>query len=339
MLYNISRSRLATLALVVLVAGAVIWYGIGLLLATKPFSNEIKTEVVDVRTGTSMWFVLRSLKSKSLIRQPFWSLLYLKLNGRTLQAGVYYLSPSQSTREILRIISSGKVSEHRITIPEGWRIEQIAQLLENRNIVKSSALIEAAMGKEGRLFPDTYQFSLGVSAGEIVEKMMKNFEKRTEGLKVSDDKLIIASIIEREAKHDEDRAKMAGVYANRLQIGMPLEADPTVQYALDTERLKSLTAPASAEASAGRQKLKEFKFWQAPTADQNKNFESSFNTYRRKGLPASPICNPGLASIKAAINPEQHDFYFFFNLPDGATIYSKTREEHEANRARYGPKR
>lgn len=325
MLYNISRSRLATLALALLVAGAVIWYGIGLLLASKPLSSEISTEVVDVRTGSSMWFVLRSLKSKSLIRQPFVSLVYLKLTGRTLQAGVYYLSPSQSEREILRIISKGEVSEHRITIPEGWRIEQIAQLLENRDIVKNSALLEAANGKEGKLFPDTYQFSLGVSAGEIVEKMMKNFEKRTEGLKVSDDQLIIASIIEREAKHDEDRAKMAGVYANRLRIGMPLEADPTVQYALDTERLKSLTA----------QKLKEFKFWQAPTGQQNKNFESPFNTYRHKGLPPGPICNPGIKSIKAALRTEQHDFYFFFNLRDGTTIYSKTQEEHDMNKAKF----
>lgn len=305
---------------------AVSWYAVGIILAAKPRSSEISTEVVDVKQGTSTWFVLRSLKAKQLIHSPLHSLIYLKLTGRTLQAGVYYLSPSQTEREILRIISKGEVSEHRITIPEGWRIEQIGQLLEGRDVVTATSFSEAAKGKEGKLFPDTYQFKLGVSAQEIVDKMIATFDKRIQGLKVSDDVLILASIIEREAKRDEDRSKMAGVYANRLRIGMPLEADPTVQYGLDTERFKSLTV----------QRLKEFKFWQAPTAAQNKNFESAFNTYRRKGLPAGPICNPGLASIKAALNPEQHDFYFFFNLPDSSTIYSKTREEHDANRVKHG---
>lgn len=302
------------------------WYGVLLALTSRPISREIKTEVIDIKPGSSRWQTAQELKDKRLIRSAphFW--LNLKLTGRSIQAGIYYLSPSLSGREIMRLIAKGEVSEYRITIPEGWRAEQIAQLLEARNIVTAAAFNDAAQGKEGTLFPDTYRLSLGISGAEIVEKMTANFAKRTEGLALTNEKLIIASIVEREAKHDEDRPKMAGVYANRLRLGMALEADPTVQYALDTQRLKDLTPEG----------LKNVRFWQPPTSNQNKNFESPYNTYRKKGLPPGPICNPGIKSIQAAQSPEKHDYFFFFNLSDGTTIYSKTRDEHDANRKQYG---
>jgi len=309
-----------------LLAVFIIWYGVQTVLMAKPLAKAIKTEVIDIKSGTSSWVVAKALKNKSLTRSAIHFFIYQKLTGAELVAGIYYLSPSQTPREIFRTIAKGKVSEYRITIPEGWRAEQIGQLLEQKEIISASSFSEAAKAKEGRLFPDTYRFRVGILPSEIVDKMTANFTKRIEGLKLTDEQLVIASIVEREAKHDEDRPKMAGVYFNRLKIGMVLEADPTVQYALDTERLKSLTA----------QKLKEFKFWSAPTAEQNKNFESAYNTYRRKGLPPGPICNPGLASIKGAINPEKHDYFFFFNLADGTTIYSTTRDQHDANRAKYG---
>lgn len=318
--------KILAIVLVAVAAAVLGWYVVLTALLSRPISREIKTEVLDIKPGSSSWQTARELKDKQLIRSTaqFW--LNLKLTGRAVQAGIYYLSPSQSGQDIIRVISKGEVSEYRITIPEGWRAEQISQLLEERNISAAVAFNQAAQGKEGKLFPDTYRLSLGVSAAEIVEKMTANFAKRTEGFTLTDEKLIIASIVEREASRDEDRPKMAGVYSNRLKLGMVLEADPTVQYALDTERLKDLTPEG----------LKNFKFWMPPTAEQNKNFESSYNTYRRKGVPPGPICNPGIKSIQAALNPEQHDYFFFFNLPDGATIYSKTRDEHNANRAKYG---
>lgn len=316
--------------LIVLVTGAVAlvvgWYLAITALTARPISGEIKTQVIDIKPGSSSWQTAQQLKGKGLVRSAPHLWLNLKLTGRAVQAGIYYLSPSQSTREIVRVISKGEVSEYRITIPEGWRIEQIGQLLENRNIVTAAAFEAAARGKEGRLFPDTYRLSLGISAAEIAEKMTANFAKRTEGLTLTDEKLIIASIVEREASRDEDRPKMAGVYSNRLKLGIALEADPTVQYALDTQRLNDLTPEG----------LKNFKFWQPPTASQNKTFESPYNSYRRAGLPPGPICNPGIKSIRAALSPEQHDYFFFFNLPDGTTIYSKTRDEHDANRVKHG---
>lgn len=316
--------------LIMVVAGvaalAVSWYVVLAAFMARPIGSEIKTQVIDIKPGSSSWKVVTELKGKRLIRSAPQLWLNLKLTGRAVQAGIYYLSPSQSTREIVRVIAKGEVSEYRITIPEGWRSEQIGQVLENRNIVTAAAFKEAAQGKEGKLFPDTYRLSLGISAAEIVEKMTANFAKRTEGLTLTDQKLIIASIVEREAKHDEDRPKMAGVYTNRLKLGMALEADPGTQYAVDS----------SAVAQLNSQELLSYQFWKPITAAQNKNFESRYNTYRHNGLPPGPICNPGIKSIQAALNPEKHDFYFFFNLPDGSTIYSKTRAEHDANRKQYG---
>jgi len=314
------------LAAGLLVAVFVVWFGAQTLLLAKPLAKEIKTEVIDIKPGTSSLAVARELKTKGLIRSAIHFVLYQKLTGSELVAGIYYLSPSQTPREIFRTIAKGKVSEYRLTIPEGWRTEQIGQLLEARNIVTAASFAEAAKGKEGTLFPDTYRLSLGVSAAEIVEKMTANFAKRTEGLKLTDKNLIIASIVEREAKHDEDRPKMAGVYMNRLKIGMALEADPGTQYAVDTSTVAQLDS----------QELLSYQFWKPITSKQNKTFESPYNTYRKAGLPPGPICNPGIKSIQAALNPEKHNFFFFFNLVDGTTIYSKTREEHDANRRKYG---
>lgn len=229
--------KIVVAGVAIAVAIFLVWYGVGVALMAKPLTSEIRTEVVDIRPKSSSWQTAKLLRAKGLIRQPFHFWLSLQLTGRKLQAGIYYLSPSQTEHEISRIISQGKVSEHRLTIPEGWRIEQVAQLLQGRNIVKASSFIEAAAGKEGKLFPDTYQFRVGVSADEIVSKMVANFDKRTQGLRPSKEDIILASIVEREAKHDEDRPKMAGVYKNRLTVGMPLEADPTVQHALDTKQI------------------------------------------------------------------------------------------------------
>lgn len=321
-----NQRKIFSILIIVVAAGVLVWYGSLTALMARPLSGEIKTQVIDIKAGISSWQTTQELKDKRLIRSAphFW--LSLKLTGRAVQAGIYYLSPSQSGREIVRVISKGEVSEYRITIPEGWRTEQIGQLLENRNIAAAAAFNQAAQGKEGKLFPDTYRLSLGVSGAEIVEKMTANFAKRTERLSVTQETLVIASIVEREASRDEDRTKMAGVYRNRLRLGMALEADPGTQYAVDS----------SAVAQLDSQELLSYQFWKPITVNQNQNFESLYNTYRHKGLPPGPICNPGLKSIQAALNPEKNDYFFFFNLPDGSTIYSKTREEHNANRKKYG---
>ncbi|MBI3495601.1 endolytic transglycosylase MltG [Candidatus Berkelbacteria bacterium] len=303
------------------------WYTFELNRFTKPVGGSSVTQTVEITPKTSSWFVAQRLNEKGLIRSAAFFWLYQKLTGSSLQAGIYYANASQTGKQILNTIATGRVSEYRVTIPEGWRTEQIGQRLADRSIVAYADFVAAAAGKEGMLFPDTYQISVKATSSDIVAIMTKNFDKRLKeaGIdRISQSDLTIASIVEREAKRDEDRPKMAGVYKNRLAVNMALEADPTVQYAVDSVKLKQAVNPLTV------------KFWGAVGGDQVKNVESPYNTYRRSGLPSGPISNPGITSIQAAINPEKHEFYFFFNLPDGSTIYSKTRDEHNANRRKYG---
>jgi len=143
----------------------------------------------------------------------------------------YQLDPSLSTKQIAQILARGEVSQFTITVPEGWRINQIDQLLAEKNIIKSNEINTIANEKEGYLFPDTYQFKQKITPEEIIQVMEKNFSKKTSNLKPSREQIVLASIVEREAKKDEDRPKIAGVFLNRLANSMKLEADPTIQYA------------------------------------------------------------------------------------------------------------
>ena len=181
--------------------------------------------------------------------------------------GIYYLSPDMNMMQILAILNQGKISEKKITIPEGWRREQIAQKLADELIVEKKEFLQATEDLEGYLFPDTYYFSLEKSVDKVVKKLTDNFRDKTTGLDVSRERLILASIIEREAKHDEDRAKIAGVYQNRLNEGMKLEADPTIQYIKGD--------------------------WEIINAS-DLQLASPYNTYIYEGLPPTPICNPCL---------------------------------------------
>lgn len=304
---------------------AVTWYQIALL---TPASKTSQTIEFEIKEGAATRVIANDLRSKGIIKSTTVFLFYIKSRNLSLQAGFYTIDPSKNIPAIADIIGRGKVSERKVTIPEGWRNEQIAQLLASRGIVNYEDFMASAAGKQGRLFPDSYRVALKTTAPDIVLKMEKNFDRRIKeaGLsKISDADLILASIVEREAKKDEDRPKMAGVYQNRLNINMALEADPGTQYSVDTSNISQLSPD----------KIVNYEFWKPITSTQNKTFESPYNMYRHRGLPPTPIANPGIKSIKAAIEPEKHNFFFFFNLNDGTTIYSKTRDEHDANRRKY----
>lgn len=302
------------------------WYRLELVSPAQKISTPVSFEI---KEGEPSKKIANQLNQAGLVHSPLVFLFYVKTNAITLQAGFYSLNKNQSIISITQKIGGGKVSEYKITIPEGWRIEQIGQLLHGKKIVGYSEFIEVAKDKEGHLFPDTYRFSVEATAKDIVAKMEQNFSRRLSKANIgnlSQQDLIIASIVEREAKHDEDRPKMAGVIKNRLAIGMRLEVDPTVQYGKDSQLIANLGADG----------LINYEFWKAISGVDTKTIDSPYNTYRHAGLPPTPIANPGIKSIHAAVNPEKHNFYFFFNLPDGTTIYSKTREEHDANRRKYG---
>lgn len=274
----------------------------------SPYDNTAGDNIVFIVKNVSINNLAESLKGAGLIKSPIAFELYVKYKKFKLIKGKYELSASMSIASIAGKIARGDIIEYKVTIPEGWRITQIAERLEGRDIVSKIDFEEAAKGQEGYLFPDTYYIKSGTSAKSIIEMMKANFRTRTKDITATPDVVILASIVEREVSKTDDRSQIAAVYANRLKIKMNLEADPTVQYAKGS--------------------------WAAITQADYRNVISPYNTYLNNGLPPGPICNPGLASLQAAANPAKSDYLYFFHTHDGRTIFSKTLEEHNNNLAK-----
>ncbi len=224
-----------------------------------------------------------------------------------------------------RLINEQKREDIKITIVEGKRREEIAAQLASAGVCSYDDFITASAGSEGRLFPDTYRFFPNTPAQDVVTVLTNTFNKRIaslssqplpKGLRSVDEAIIVASIVEREAKTDTERASIAEVYLNRLQIGMKLDADPTTQYAKDTIAYQKSTA---------RQQV---AFWGTITRNDYTAVVSPYNTYTMAGLPPGPIANPGLASMKAVYAPQEHDYFYFFHR-NGQLYLSKTLTEHE----------
>ncbi|MCX6745931.1 MAG: endolytic transglycosylase MltG [Candidatus Parcubacteria bacterium] len=247
------------------------------------------------------------------------------------------------------ISGSDLENERVITILEGWNLRDIVNYFVKEGIIKESDELYGLVGYpgvdytgnftlpnpkdfsadyeflkekpknlslEGYLFPDTYRVYKNSSLEDIIKKMLDNFSQKVvpkmnqgnENLK-PDEILTLASIIEKEAKNSLDKRRVAGVYYNRLNLGMALQADPTVNYVTD-------------------------KITDRPSYDDIAT-DSLYNTYKYPGLPPGPICNPGLDSILAALYPEKNDYYYFLNTKDGQLIFAKTMAEHQQNRAKY----
>jgi UPF0755 protein len=329
---------------VLIILGAAI--GIGLLLfeglSAKADVAQTEPIMFNIVKGESSQTVARDMEHQDIIVSQYPFLMYLKIKNLKLRTGVYALSPNSTTTQIADQVAAGDVTENRVTIPEGWRLEQIANLLDQDGIVTradflaaakydpvrytlpTGATLKAGDALEGYLFPDTYDFTYGETSKDIVQAMLDDYSTRTATLKPTYAQLILASIVEREAKFDVDRPKIAGVYTNRLKNNMKLDADPTVQYGKDSALAKAATDPA------------KYTYWTAITAAEYQSVQSTFNTYLNLGLPPAPICNPGLKSIEAAVNPTVSTDFFFFNLSDGTTIYSATQAQHDANKKKYG---
>lgn len=308
------------LASLILLASLLFFIALTLLPAGKGKNKE-----VEIREGTSLPSIAKELKREGLIRSQsaFILLAYLTGKAKKLQAGWYELSPSFSPLKILNILAEGKSKKVRVTIPEGFTIREIGKRLEEVGLVNADEFISLATNAplslrmivgapsknlEGFLFPDTYIFSKGTDKEKILRTMLENFRRKVlngvkeRGVLPFYDTLKLASLVEWEAKHDEERRLIAGVLLNRLEKGMKLECDATVQYILPQHKEK-ITYDDLA-------------------------LNSPYNTYRVKGLPPTPICNPGLASIKAALSPERTPYLYYVARPDGYHIFSTSYEEH-----------
>lgn len=317
------RTVLASLLIVFLAALAAFLIYFDWTLKT-PLQKSSPKKLFEVKNGESTRLVAGNLEERSLIRHDWAFFLETRMKNTSLQPGIYELSADMSAKSIIDIISSGKTKIVKITIPEGYRTEQIAQVLAKNDLVSFNEFVSKAKKYEGKLFPDTYYFSPEYGVEKIIEKMLEDYNNRTAGLDVTEKSLIIASIVEREAINNTERPIIAGIYENRLKIDMKMEADPTVQYGRDNAETSLLSSD---------EKL-TYKYWKPITSKDYHTVDSIYNTYEISGLPPAPICNPGLASIEAAINYQDNDFLYFIQA--GGNIYpAKTYKEHEQNKKNY----
>lgn len=310
---------------IVLVAAGFIWF----YKNSGPPSNTKEFEYFVINKGASASQIGVDLQNAGLIKNALAFKLYMQFSGQSakIQTGEFTLSPSLSLFQTVDALFKGP-TELWVTIPEGLRREEIAQKFAT-TLGKPSTFIEeflqASVGKEGYLFPETYLFPRDATGLQIVKKMIDTFDNKTKnienksGLSLSQ-AIILASIIERETKTNEERPIVAGIMMNRLNAGMPLQVDAAVQYAVSNENCKLKTGNCS--------------WWPILTlADLSIN--SPYNTYKNKGLPPAPIASPGVSSLRAAFSPEANDYWYYIHDPKGQIHYATTLLEHNANIAKY----
>jgi UPF0755 protein len=285
---------------------------------------------VVVPQGASFRAASDSLARAGVIQSPALFRLYAKLRGgdRSIKAGTYLLRRGSSWGSVLIALREGKGLVHTVTIPEGYTLTQIVPLVARVLQVPADSVVAAARDTvhlrrlgvptptlEGYLFPDTYTFLPGTPARAAVTAMVRRFEQvwrpewtaRLDTLTMTRHEVVtLASIVEREAKRAEERPVIAGVYRNRLRVGMRLEADPTVQYAKGIHTNRVL-----------------FK---------DLEVDSPYNTYKNVGLPPGPIASPGAASLRASLYPAEVPYKFFVAYPDGRHEFTVDFAQHTAAR-------
>ena len=315
--------RLTTLVVVLLALGiiALFWWQNGLLSAN---SLDKTPKIFVVEKGQGVKEIAYSLKKIGLIRDPIVFFLLVKQQNldKQIQAGDFRLNPSMSAQEVANNLTHGTL-DIWVTIPEGVRADEIADLLKEKIPSYNETWRETLNQNEGYLFPDTYLIPRDATVELVVSLLKNNFNTKFESLKnsktanVSDvDVIKIASIIEREAIFDEDRPMVASVILNRLSIGMSLGVDPTIQYAVGYD--------------------KETKsWWKKELTVDDLAINSPYNTRKVSGIPPTPISNPGLSAIKAALNPSDTNYLYFYSDKKGHLHFGKTLQDHEANIKKY----
>lgn len=280
--------------------------------AVDPQDQTEQVFVVPQGQTTSM--IARRLKQDRLIRSVLIFRLVAEQKGLSgkLQAGEFRLNRAMTLPAIIDDLAHGS-QDFWITFPEGLRVEEYAERLAEKAAIDVQAFILAAKPFEGRLFPDTYLMPSSINAEEAVKLLTETFAKKSPT--TDQEMIIIASLIEREAKHEVDRPLVSSVIFNRLKIGMALQIDATVQYVLG----------------------KKDNWWPNQLTRQELQTPSPYNTYINPGLPPRPIANPGLAALRAALKPAQTDYLYYVSDPAGYNHYATTLEEHQQNIERYLP--
>ncbi|MBU2592216.1 MAG: endolytic transglycosylase MltG [Patescibacteria group bacterium] len=281
-----------------------------------------------INSSESLISIAARLEKESIIRNKWAFLLFLKTKGEenSIQAGRFDLSSGDSVAQTIKKLRKGR-SDLWVTFLEGWRREEIALKLEQELGLPAEEFLSLLGAKEGYLFPDTYSFPADISATKALFLITDNFERKWQLLsnaasekKLSREQvLIFASLVEREARNDQDRSVVAGVLIKRWQAGWPLQVDASVQYA------KASIAPLLTN---------DYDWWPV-ISKQDLEINSPFNTYKEVSLPPSSICNPSFSSLSSVVNYPQTNFWFYLSDPSGKMYFAETLEQHNNNIKKY----
>lgn len=307
-----------------------------------PVAKEGEVVLFSVSPGDGVKKISADLADKGLIGSRLFFNIYITRSGleKNIQAGIYELSPTMSAEKIVKILSAGEAvsNERSVKAIEGWSNRDLAVYFEKEGLfpreefmalVKDKKRFEedfyflqeipVAYDMEGYLFPDTYNIFSDATADDVVYKMLSNFDKKVtlemrqeveRKEKTLYEVITLASIIEKEVRSQEDMEIVSGIFHNRLEIGQPLQSCATLAYVLGENKARYTI--------------------------EDTQVDSPYNTYQNSGLPPGPIANPGLRAIKAAIYPAETDYNFFLSASDtGETVFSRTLEEHNLNKAKY----
>ncbi len=317
----------AIATLTTLIVGAVV------VVLPYPFFSSVPAGGTEfkIKKGESLGAVAHDLADRRLVVSRYLFVAYAIFTGqeRKFKAGQYVIPPHASIKKLVDIFAGGEGESEDITvtIPEGTNLADVGKTLSESGLpVKTEDFLGPDVLKlEGYLFPDTYRFKPESGAGEIAGAMKDNFDEKVRRAHptVLEPRLqraiIIASILEKEVKNARDMKLVAGIIEKRLSKNMLLQIDATVTYGVCYPKF-----------SAGQ-------YCDVSMANivDNLSIETPYNTYKKTGLPAAPISNPGLVAIEAALNPEKSDYLYYLSARDGTTIFSKTAAEHEKARNKY----
>lgn len=301
-----------------------------------PANYRSEEYLYTIESGQSISDITKSLAENRFLRSELGGKIAFRLSGSNIvRAGTYNISPRMNAWQIAGQIKKGETAGAKVTIPEGYTVNQIYDRLTSLQVSTSRDLEDASKKinlanypfiksnrqvkdpLEGYLFPDTYNFNRGMPADFILTRMLDNFTSRTKDILprssevgLTPDQLItLASLVEKEARTDEDRKLIAGVLLNRIKNNMRLDVDATVRFITNN--------------------------WTKPITTDDLAINSPYNTRLKSGLPPGPICNPGLAAIEAVVSPTSSEYLYYLTDGQGVTHYAKTLDEHNLNKAKF----
>ncbi len=329
--------KLFLIVLLIVIAAGGFWYA-GLRSSFKKNLNLSEEQDYVVTQGSTLYSVARDLDEKGIIEDAdtlIW--LHRLEKGGTIFAGTYLLAPSMTVNDLYGVLTSGETQSDEVTVKviEGWTLVQIADALVEAGLAQDSdaflelasdagpfkqefsilADIPAGQGLEGYLFPDTYRFFADASLDDVIRKMVDHLETQvTSEMRAAAEArgmdlhelMILASIVEKEVRSEDEMRTVAGIFTNRLEIGMALQADSTVNYITSSGRARSTL--------------------------EDLQIDSPYNTYKHAGLTPGPISNPGLRAIQAAVNPADTEYLYFLTDLSGDVYYASTHDQHLYNR-------